>query len=56
MTLTPELPGTDVVIGRWLTDHSWNRPTWTIAELEAAKPDLLFTDLSDAQRLLDRLA
>ena len=37
MTLTPELPGTDVVIGRWLTDHSWNRPTWTIAELEAAK-------------------
>jgi glucosyl-3-phosphoglycerate synthase len=37
MTLTPELPGTDVVTGRWLTDHSWNRPTWTIAELEAAK-------------------
>ncbi|MCW2561956.1 MAG: glycosyl transferase [Mycobacterium sp.] len=37
MTLTPELPGTDVVTGRWLTDHSWNRPSWTIAELEAAK-------------------
>ena len=37
MTLTPELPGTDVVTGRWLTDHSWNRPTWTIADLEAAK-------------------
>src|SRR5262249_26406448 len=37
MTLTPELPGTDVVTGRWLTDHSWSRPTWTVAELEAAK-------------------
>jgi hypothetical protein len=37
MTLTPELPGTDVVTGRWLTDHSWNRPTWTVAELVAAK-------------------
>ncbi|MBX7451110.1 glucosyl-3-phosphoglycerate synthase [Mycolicibacterium sp. 3033] len=22
---------------RWLTDHSWSRPTWTVAELEAAK-------------------
>ncbi|WP_163893737.1 glucosyl-3-phosphoglycerate synthase [Mycolicibacterium hippocampi] len=22
---------------RWLTDHSWSRPAWTIAELEAAK-------------------
>lgn len=22
---------------RWLTDHSWNRPRWTVAELEAAK-------------------
>lgn len=21
----------------WLTDHSWSRPTWTVAELEAAK-------------------
>src|SRR4051794_14767061 len=37
MTLTPELPGTDVVTGRWLTDHSWNRPAWTIDELVAAK-------------------
>src|SRR6476619_8038945 len=37
MTLTPELPGTDVVAGRWLNDHSFSRPTWTIAELEAAK-------------------
>ncbi|OBK73799.1 glucosyl-3-phosphoglycerate synthase [Mycobacterium sp. 1274761.0] len=37
MTLTPELPGTDVVGSQWLTDHSWNRPAWTIGELEAAK-------------------
>ena len=38
MTLTPELPATDAVTGhRWLTDHSWSRPTWTVAELEAAK-------------------
>ena len=37
MTLSPELPGTDVVAGRWLNDHSFSRPTWTIAELEAAK-------------------
>jgi glucosyl-3-phosphoglycerate synthase len=37
MTLTPELPGTEVVTGRWLTDHSWSRPSWTVAELEAAK-------------------
>ncbi|WP_370333258.1 glucosyl-3-phosphoglycerate synthase [Mycolicibacterium hippocampi] len=22
---------------RWLTDHSWSRPAWTVAELEAAK-------------------
>ncbi|MCV7280371.1 glucosyl-3-phosphoglycerate synthase [Mycolicibacterium flavescens] len=37
MTLTPELPTTEVVTARWLADHSWSRPTWTIAELEAAK-------------------
>ncbi len=41
MTLLPELTpelATDVVAGhRWLTDHSWNRPSWTVAELEAAK-------------------
>src|SRR5436309_15320790 len=37
MTLTPELPGTDVVTGRWLTDHSWNRPSWTVDELVAAE-------------------
>ena len=37
MTLTPELPATDVVTGRWLTDHTWNRPSWSIDELVAAK-------------------
>src|SRR3954449_10942444 len=37
MTLTPELPGTHVVTSRWLADHSWNRPSWTIDELVAAK-------------------
>src|SRR5260370_13100871 len=37
MTLTPELPGTDVVTARWLTDHSWTRPPWTVGELETAK-------------------
>jgi glucosyl-3-phosphoglycerate synthase len=38
MTAIPELAVTDGVVGhRWLTDHSWNRPSWTIAELEAAK-------------------
>ncbi len=36
MTLTPEL--TDAVTGhRWMTDHSWSRPEWTVGELEAAK-------------------
>lgn len=38
MTTTPDLTATDVVVGhRWLTDHSWSRPSWTVAELEAAK-------------------
>ncbi|MDY6996333.1 MAG: glucosyl-3-phosphoglycerate synthase [Actinomycetota bacterium] len=27
----------DVSDHRWLTDHSWSRPAWTVAELEAAK-------------------
>ena len=36
MSLTPEL--TDAVAGhRWLSDHSFIRPTWTVSELEAAK-------------------
>ncbi len=34
----PDLLATDAVAGhRWLTDHSWSRPAWTVAELEAAK-------------------
>ncbi|CQD18077.1 glucosyl-3-phosphoglycerate synthase [Mycolicibacterium conceptionense] len=38
MTALPDLSVADGVVGhRWLTDHSWNRPSWTIAELEAAK-------------------
>ncbi|MGV0645544.1 glucosyl-3-phosphoglycerate synthase [Mycolicibacterium sp. XJ879] len=37
MTLTPELPATDVVTARWLAERSWNRPSWTVADLEAAK-------------------
>ncbi|MDT5336359.1 MAG: glucosyl-3-phosphoglycerate synthase, partial [Mycobacterium sp.] len=38
MTVTPELDAADAVAGhRWLTDHTWRRPTWTVAELEAAK-------------------
>ncbi|MCV7152256.1 glucosyl-3-phosphoglycerate synthase [Mycolicibacterium pyrenivorans] len=33
-----DLLATDAVAEhRWLTDHSWSRPTWTVAELEAAK-------------------
>jgi len=38
MTLTPDIAAADVVAGhRWLTDHTWRRPKWTISELEAAK-------------------
>jgi glucosyl-3-phosphoglycerate synthase len=38
MTTSPELTAADTVADRsWLDDHSWNRPTWTVAELEAAK-------------------
>jgi glucosyl-3-phosphoglycerate synthase len=35
MTTAPEL--TDVIAENWLAERSWNRPSWTIAELEAAK-------------------
>ncbi|MDY6871985.1 MAG: glucosyl-3-phosphoglycerate synthase [Actinomycetota bacterium] len=35
---TPELHSADAIARhRWFDTHSWNRPTWTIAELEAAK-------------------
>jgi glucosyl-3-phosphoglycerate synthase len=37
MTLTPELPGTDVRTGRWLAERSWKNPLWTVPELVAAK-------------------
>ena len=38
MTTTPELSTENVTPNdAWLADHSWNRPTWTVAELEAAK-------------------
>lgn len=32
-----ELTAHGVADHPWLSDHSWSRPTWTIAELEAAK-------------------
>jgi glucosyl-3-phosphoglycerate synthase len=35
MTTAPEL--TDVVSDKWMAERSWSRPTWTVAELEAAK-------------------
>src|SRR4051794_23985475 len=35
MTTAPEL--TDVVTDKWMAERSWSRPTWTVAELEAAK-------------------
>ena len=38
MTTTPELAiETRMRTESWLSENSWNRPTWTIAELEAAK-------------------
>ncbi len=38
MTTTPELDAKDFVSGhRWLTDHTWSRPSWTVDELVAAK-------------------
>lgn len=38
MTSTPVLAAAEAVAGHpWLTDHTFRRPRWTIAELEAAK-------------------
>src|SRR5436190_1757592 len=37
MTTTPEL--TDFITDKWMAERSWNRPSWTVAELEAAKAD-----------------
>ena len=36
MTLAPE-PTAVESTERWMADHSWSRPNWTLAELEAAK-------------------
>ena len=36
MTTAPELTAVEST-ERWMTDHSWSRPNWTLAELEAAK-------------------
>ena len=36
--LTPAAATTDAAVeSRWLTDHRWNRPSWTVPDLEAAK-------------------
>lgn len=37
MTLSPELTAEGIARHAWLAERSWSRPTWTIAELEAAK-------------------
>src|ERR1700755_2990313 len=38
MSWTPDLEPADAVAGhRWLSDHTWRRPKWTVAELVAAK-------------------
>src|SRR4051812_27277529 len=36
MTIAPE-PTAVESTERWMTDHSWSRPSWTVADLEAAK-------------------
>jgi glucosyl-3-phosphoglycerate synthase len=36
MTTAPELTGV-ITNDKWLAERSWSRPSWTIAELEAAK-------------------
>ena len=37
MTLSPELTAEGIARHAWLAERSWSRPSWTIAELEAAK-------------------
>jgi glucosyl-3-phosphoglycerate synthase len=37
MTAAPELTAEDLAGDKWMTDHSFSRPSWTVAELEAAK-------------------
>ena len=44
-----DLLATDAVAEhRWLTERSWSRPTWTVAELEAAKRQLEDNGIRDA--------
>ncbi|WP_155923725.1 glycosyltransferase, partial [Mycolicibacterium sp. CBMA 213] len=33
----PDLTADSIASHSWLAEHSWSRPSWTIAELEAAK-------------------
>jgi glucosyl-3-phosphoglycerate synthase len=37
MTTAPELTTEDLAGDKWMGDHSFSRPSWTVAELEAAK-------------------
>ena len=37
MTAAPDLTAEDLAADRWMADHSFSRPSWTIAELKAAK-------------------
>ena len=37
MTAAPELTAEELVADSWMADHSFSRPSWTVAELEAAK-------------------
>ncbi|HSA41843.1 MAG TPA: glucosyl-3-phosphoglycerate synthase, partial [Mycobacterium sp.] len=36
-TPAPDRFHLDDAAQRWMTTHSWNRPTWTVAELTEAK-------------------
>ncbi len=37
MTAAPELTAEDLAGDKWMADRSFSRPSWTVAELEAAK-------------------
>jgi glucosyl-3-phosphoglycerate synthase len=37
VTLIPELSAEAIACHTWLAERSWSRPSWTLAELEAAK-------------------
>src|SRR5262249_39779885 len=36
VTTAPELTA-EGIVERWISDNSWNRPRWTVPELQAAK-------------------